>query len=149
MGNTHNHLSRIPYYKYSNKAKGAMQAIHNKVNNFTAGRGLVQCSSPDLKCIFSYLFLYSRNYSALNNILDFSDCHLFASDFQIFRTSYLVYIKFTIFSKFSKNIPCMQIKVKFLAPAVTVGETEGAMDSASVLFLPLLLPITLYENKLG
>ena len=35
-----------------------------------------------------------------------------------------------------------------LAPAVTVGETEGAMDSASV-FLPLLLPITLKENKLG
>ena len=31
----------------------------------------------------------------------------------------------------------------FLAPAVTVGETEGAMDSASVLFLSLLLPITL------
>ena len=30
----------------------------------------------------------------------------------------------------------------FLAPAVTVGETEGAMDSASVFFLPLLLPIT-------
>ena len=29
-----------------------------------------------------------------------------------------------------------------LAPAVTVGETEGAMDSTSV-FLPLLLPITL------
>ena len=31
----------------------------------------------------------------------------------------------------------------FLAPAVTVGETEGAMDPASVFFLPLLLPITL------
>ena len=31
----------------------------------------------------------------------------------------------------------------FLAPAVTVGETEGAMDSASVFFWPLLLPITL------
>ena len=31
----------------------------------------------------------------------------------------------------------------FLASAVTVGETEGAMDSASVFFLPLLLPITL------
>ena len=31
----------------------------------------------------------------------------------------------------------------FLAPAVTVGETEGAMDSTSVFFLPLLLPITL------
>ena len=30
-----------------------------------------------------------------------------------------------------------------LAPAVTVGEMEGAMDSASVFFLPLLLPITL------
>ena len=30
-----------------------------------------------------------------------------------------------------------------LAPAVTVGETEGAMDSTSVFFLPLLLPITL------
>ena len=27
--------------------------------------------------------------------------------------------------------------------AVTVGETEGAMDSTSVFFLPLLLPITL------
>ena len=38
---------------------------------------------------------------------------------------------------------------KLLAPAVTVGETEGAMDSASVFFLPLLLPITLTENKLG
>ena len=31
----------------------------------------------------------------------------------------------------------------FLAPAVTVGETEGAMDSTSVFFWPLLLPITL------
>ena len=31
----------------------------------------------------------------------------------------------------------------FLAPAVTVGETKGAMDSTSVFFLPLLLPITL------
>ena len=29
----------------------------------------------------------------------------------------------------------------FLAPAVTVGETEGAMDSTSVFFWPLLLPI--------
>ena len=36
-----------------------------------------------------------------------------------------------------------------LAPAVTVGETERAMDSPSVFFLPLLLPITLQENKLG
>ena len=36
-----------------------------------------------------------------------------------------------------------------LAPAVNVAETEGAMDYASVLFLPLLLPITLLENKLG
>ena len=32
---------------------------------------------------------------------------------------------------------------QFLAPAVTVGETEGAMDSTSVFFWPLLLPITL------
>ena len=31
----------------------------------------------------------------------------------------------------------------FLAPAVTVGETEGAMDPTSVFFWPLLLPITL------
>ena len=31
----------------------------------------------------------------------------------------------------------------FLAPAVTVGETEGAMDSTSGFFWPLLLPITL------
>ena len=31
----------------------------------------------------------------------------------------------------------------YLAPAVTVGETEGAMDSTSGFFLPLLLPITL------
>ena len=31
----------------------------------------------------------------------------------------------------------------FSAPAVTVGETEGAMDSTSVFFLPLLLPINL------
>ena len=31
----------------------------------------------------------------------------------------------------------------FLAPAITVGETEGAMDSTSVFFWPLLLPITL------
>ena len=31
----------------------------------------------------------------------------------------------------------------FLAPAVTVGETKGAMDSTSVFFWPLLLPITL------
>ena len=30
-----------------------------------------------------------------------------------------------------------------LAPAVTVGETKGAMDSTSVFFWPLLLPITL------
>ena len=33
--------------------------------------------------------------------------------------------------------------ILFLAPAVTVGETEGAMDCVSVFFLPLLLPITL------
>ena len=31
----------------------------------------------------------------------------------------------------------------FLAPAVTVGETEGAMDSTSGFFWPLLLPITM------
>ena len=31
----------------------------------------------------------------------------------------------------------------YLAPAVTVGETEEAMDSTSVFFWPLLLPITL------
>ena len=31
----------------------------------------------------------------------------------------------------------------FLATAVTVGETEGAMDSTSVFFWPLLLPIAL------
>ena len=31
----------------------------------------------------------------------------------------------------------------FLAPTVTVGETEGAMDTTSVFFWPLLLPITL------
>ena len=30
-----------------------------------------------------------------------------------------------------------------LAPAVTVGETKGALDSTSVFFWPLLLPITL------
>ena len=36
----------------------------------------------------------------------------------------------------------------FLAPAVTVGETEGAMDSTSVFFWPLL-PLTLQENRLG
>ena len=36
-----------------------------------------------------------------------------------------------------------------LAPAVTVGETEEAMDSTSIFFWPLLLPITLKENKLG
>ena len=35
------------------------------------------------------------------------------------------------------------LKHYLLAPAVTVGETEGAMDSTSVFFLPLLLPITL------
>ena len=35
------------------------------------------------------------------------------------------------------------VDIPVLAPAVTVGETEGAMDSASVFFLPLLLPITL------
>ena len=35
------------------------------------------------------------------------------------------------------------LEKRFLAPAVTVGETEGAMDSTSVFFLPLLLPITL------
>ena len=33
--------------------------------------------------------------------------------------------------------------ILFLAPADTVGETKGAMDSASVFFLPFLLPITL------
>ena len=33
--------------------------------------------------------------------------------------------------------------LNLLAPAVTVGETEGAMDSTSVFFWPLLLPITL------
>ena len=33
--------------------------------------------------------------------------------------------------------------VLFLTPAVTVGETEGAMDSTSVFFWPLLLPPTL------
>ena len=33
--------------------------------------------------------------------------------------------------------------VGYLAPAVTVGETEGAMDSTSGFFWPLLLPITL------
>ena len=31
--------------------------------------------------------------------------------------------------------------ILLLAPAVTVGETEGAMDSTSVFFWPLLLPI--------
>ena len=47
------------------------------------------------------------------------------------------------------NVQMILLKFKmattshFLAPAVTVGETEGAMDSASVFFLPLLLPITL------
>ena len=42
------------------------------------------------------------------------------------------------------NIPDMVVFLEiFLAPAVTVGETEGAMDSAPVFFLPLLLPITL------
>ena len=35
------------------------------------------------------------------------------------------------------------IHMEYLAPAVTVGETEGAMDSTSVFFWPLLLPITL------
>ena len=37
----------------------------------------------------------------------------------------------------------LETDMLLLAPAVTVGETEGAMDSASVFFLPLLLPITL------
>ena len=32
---------------------------------------------------------------------------------------------------------------QLLAPAVTRGETEGAMDSTSVFFWPFLLPITL------
>ena len=36
-----------------------------------------------------------------------------------------------------------QLTPRLLAPAVTVGETEGAMDSTSVFFWPLLLPITL------
>ena len=31
----------------------------------------------------------------------------------------------------------MHVVGDLLAPAVTVGETEGAMDSASVFFLPL------------
>ena len=39
----------------------------------------------------------------------------------------------------SASLKCMRL----LAPAVTVGETEGAMDSTSVFFSPLLLPITL------
>ena len=39
---------------------------------------------------------------------------------------------------------CFQFEYfTFLAPAVTVGETKGAMDSTSVFFWPLLLPITL------
>ena len=37
----------------------------------------------------------------------------------------------------------LQYDIQFLAPAVTVGDTEGAMDSTSVFFWPLLLPITL------
>ena len=46
-----------------------------------------------------------------------------------------------------KNVNTIEFKMAnlrpLLAPAVTVGETEGAMDSTSVLFWPLLLPITL------
>ena len=44
-----------------------------------------------------------------------------------------------------KSVPLghTQSKCVFLAPAVTVGETERAMDSTSVFFWPLLLPITL------
>ena len=41
-----------------------------------------------------------------------------------------------------KNISWERLSLK-LARAVTVGETEGAMDSTSVFILPLLLPITL------
>ena len=37
----------------------------------------------------------------------------------------------------------LDIYYLFLAPAVTVGETKGAMNSTSVFFWPLLLPITL------
>ena len=37
----------------------------------------------------------------------------------------------------------LSIERHLLAPAVTVGETDGAMDSTSVFFWPLLLPITL------
>ena len=42
-----------------------------------------------------------------------------------------------------RGLSVIVASLQFLAPAVTVGETEGAMDSASVFFLPLLLPITL------
>ena len=33
-----------------------------------------------------------------------------------------------------RQLLIVELSGKFLAPAVTVGETEGAMDSASVLF---------------
>ena len=47
-------------------------------------------------------------------------------------------------SPYNTKIFCINMETKgFLAPAVTVGETEGAMDSTFVFFWPLLLPITL------
>ena len=53
-------------------------------------------------------------------------------------------IQILIYSANSHKGPvCNPLPSTLLAPAVTVGETEGAMDSTSVFFLPLLLPITL------
>ena len=44
---------------------------------------------------------------------------------------------------------CNLLPSALLAPAVTVGETEGAMDSASVLFFASSFAYNFVRNKLG
>ena len=56
--------------------------------------------------------------------------------------SYILSVR-KIYNNRVKNYHINSSPAECLAPAVTVGETEGAMDPASVLFLPPLLPITL------
>ena len=46
-----------------------------------------------------------------------------------------------LFTQFSLYVYKCGVEPHLLAPAVNVGETEGAMDSTSVFFWPLLLPI--------
>ena len=55
---------------------------------------------------------------------------LFKIDFEGYQDTYTS--SFALFKKtyFSRQLP----EIVFLAPAVTVGETKGAMDSTSVFF---------------